>query len=599
VAAMLLPPEYSAFRCVITPVHRSFWRVPMRVSFLIWLTLLATLAFREPAYAQEGEAPPPVMLQPHLAMQLPGVPAGEQQTVGVVSMAQPASTTSPPSDIIFSNAAPVANAADKPADSTTGAGAANTLIAGASDSSAVPPLTQPAATPITTPPPQGPALLRFLKSYTGGASATPLIPSPPRRGAPPALDPVFPSTEFLGVASQLPIGVPDAGAQYPLEKYLWRHCPELKKLRIRIYGWNDAGMAMVDTSRRSNFPESYLQVPRQPVMNQQITRIERVPDTVQKEHMDWGFRATSLWGQDYRFTTALGFASDQLLSDNRLYGWDPVELYGTLYIPKVAQGMVVKVGRFISPPDIEAQLAPDNYLYSHSLMFTFDAYTYTGVNTTIQLNNQWAVTGGFHAGNDMAPWSKGAVPSGQFMLRWVAKNNKDSIYGGIPSINNGYYRMTGQHTNLNQANITWTHVFNKRVHTMTEAYFIYERDALAGGTVINGPPRFFFKGVGPGRFLPGLSSSIGAVNYTNFKITNKDYISIRPLDYLDDCRGAMTGFSTPYMSWTIGWAHRFSDTLMIRPEIRGESALRKGVNPYDNGTKHGQFTIACDMIQRF
>jgi hypothetical protein len=35
--------------------------------------------------------------------------------------------------------------------------------------------------------------------------------------------------------------------------------------------------------------------------------------------------------------------------------------YGLMYVPNVAQGMVIKFGRYISPPDIEAQLAPDNY----------------------------------------------------------------------------------------------------------------------------------------------------------------------------------------------------------------------------------------------
>ncbi len=58
-----------------------------------------------------------------------------------------------------------------------------------------------------------------------------------------------------------------------------------------------------------------------------------------------------------------------------------MEAYGLIYIPNVAQGMVIKFGRYISPPDIEAQLALDNYLYTHSLMFTFDCYTQTGTHT--------------------------------------------------------------------------------------------------------------------------------------------------------------------------------------------------------------------------
>lgn len=36
-----------------------------------------------------------------------------------------------------------------------------------------------------------------------------------------------------------------------------------------------------------------------------------------------------------------------------------------LYILNVAQGLVLRLGRYISVPDIEAQLAPNSYMYSH------------------------------------------------------------------------------------------------------------------------------------------------------------------------------------------------------------------------------------------
>ena len=54
----------------------------------------------------------------------------------------------------------------------------------------------------------------------------------------------------------------------------------------------------------------------------------------------------------------------------------PAELFTPdfqFYFPKVAQGMVLTLGRFISPADIEAQLAPQNLLFTHSVFFDFDA----------------------------------------------------------------------------------------------------------------------------------------------------------------------------------------------------------------------------------
>src|SRR5262245_22305480 len=72
--------------------------------------------------------------------------------------------------------------------------------------------------------------------------------------------------------------------------------------------------------------------------------------------------------------------------------------------------MVIKIGRYISPPDIEAQLAPDNYLFTHSLMFTYDCYTQTGVNAAVKLNNSFTVLFGIHAGCDVAPGTLRRIP---------------------------------------------------------------------------------------------------------------------------------------------------------------------------------------------
>ncbi len=79
-----------------------------------------------------------------------------------------------------------------------------------------------------------------------------------------------------------------------------------------------------------------------------------------------------------------------------------MEFYGQVYVPWVAEGMVIKVGRFMSPADIEAQLAPNNYLVTHSVMFSYDPFTFTGAIAAIKRNPQWTIQLGVHGGNDMA-----------------------------------------------------------------------------------------------------------------------------------------------------------------------------------------------------
>jgi hypothetical protein len=259
--------------------------------------------------------------------------------------------------------------------------------------------------------------------------------------------------------------------------------------------------------------------------------------------------------------------------------------------------MMLKVGRYISPPDIEAQLAPDNYLFTHSLMFTVDCYTQTGVNAAIKLNDHWTVLFGIHAGDDIAPWNAAAHPTGMLMLRWVSKSNNDSLFGGIDSINNGKFKAG--HDNLQQSNLTWTHRFNNKgtILTTTEAYYIYQSHALVGGTVNNGPPKPWFALTGAGSPIQGNAPAIGIVNYTEVKLGKRDFLSLRPLDILVDRKGERTGFATTYESVTVGITHRFSELLSIRPEFRYEYAF--SARPWDNGLKNSQTMFAIDGIIRF
>ena len=363
-----------------------------------------------------------------------------------------------------------------------------------------------------------------------------------------------------------------------------------------MYGWVNAGFDL-STSNKSNIPESYAIVPNKLELDQAVVRFERLPDTVQKDHVDWGFRLTPMYGIDYRWTTAQGWFSGQLLNHNRLYGFDPVEAYGLVYTPNVAQGMVIKFGRYISPPDIEEQLAPDNYLYTHSLMFTFDCYTQTGINAAIKLNDQWSILFGIHAGDDIAPWNGAAHPTAMAMVRWASKANNDSLWGGIDSLNGGKFK--DGHDNLQQFNLTWTHRFNEAgtLLTSTEAYYIFQTHALIGGTVNNGPPHSWFQNVGPGALIPGNAPAFGVVNYTEWKFAKKDFLSLRPIDYIVDYKGERSGFATTMASWTVGVTHRFNDLVSVRPEVRYEYAF--SARPWDNGTRKGQLMFAMDALMRF
>ena len=173
---------------------------------------------------------------------------------------------------------------------------------------------------------------------------------------------------------------------------------------IQIYGWIDGGGNISSNSHHpnGNVPIAYAYIPNTVQLDQAVIYVERTPDTVQTDHVDWGFRLSAIYGENYRYTTAYGLASYQLLKDNHENGYDFPMVYGEMFIPNVAEGLMIRVGRYISIPDIEAQLAPNNYLYTHSLTYGYDNYTNEGIvaslaatkNITLQLGLVIGTDGG-------------------------------------------------------------------------------------------------------------------------------------------------------------------------------------------------------------
>jgi hypothetical protein len=428
-------------------------------------------------------------------------------------------------------------------------------------------------------------------------------PERPRRALPsPWSSPPFPGSEYQGYPI---IGVPPPDTVYPFMKAVYgANTPltdAIKDSRIMFSGWVTSS-GNWSTAKQSNVPASYWIVPNRYELDQLVFKLERYPDTVQTDHIDYGFRFVALYGLDYRYTTAGGWGSDQLLEHNLLYGWDPTEVYVNFYVPGFLGGTDIRIGRWIACPDIETQYAPDNYMGSHSILFTYDTYTQTGIMLTQKLNDQWMVQGVVHAGTDMAPWYKGSVFTGAAGVRWVSKSNNDAFYTWLNAINSAHFRHFEQygqplgHDNYNYLVTTWEHRFTQMIHTKTEAYFMWQYDAEVGGTPSAGPVKPFGGGGGDGVHLPGLSRAYGVLNYTMFGLSKADYITVRNEWYRDE-RGMRTGFAGTYTSHTIGLSHNFNSYFQVRPEI---GYYRNWNQPaFDNGNTRGIWLYGFDMTLRF
>jgi hypothetical protein len=370
---------------------------------------------------------------------------------------------------------------------------------------------------------------------------------------------------------------------------------------IQMYGWINPG-ANISTNSVTpggNFPAAYMYSPNTGTLDQAVLYIERVPDTVQTDHIDWGFRVSGIYGENYRYTTTFGIGSYQLLGHNLTNGWDMPMVWGELFIPQIAQGMLVRLGRFISIPDTEAQLAPNNYMYSHSLTYGYDNYTNHGLLTTTALTKNWFFTLGVVIGTDTAPWhmgqsvpnpfpnpvfpgntmrrDPGAMPSLTTGLRWQSDSGYDAIYVVADGINTG----TWGYNNLQWFGGTYYHKFNEQWHITFESYTLSQRNVLnaldpAGIVLNNGFPYTFANGFNfnapnlaicqnPTQ-LTCTARMFTALTYLNYKFTPLDNLSFRA-EFYNDMNGQRTTVKTRYFNPAIGWQHWFSPQIELRPEL--------------------------------
>jgi hypothetical protein len=457
----------------------------------------------------------------------------------------------------------------------------------------------PSPPQVTAPPPTGithttqPGFFRRLARYYHDdwfppPQPAPTAPTPQKRGLPSPLDsPPLPSSDW-GYGGSPDIGAPDSNS-YPLMTAI-----NGARSRSKIYGWIEPGVNG-STSSHTNAPEVYDQFPNSIQLDQFLIYVERLPDTVQTSHFDWGYHFTAVYGTDYRYFTAKGYFSQQLLKFNRQYGADlPIE-YVDLYFPHVAQGMNVRIGRFISVPGIEAQLAPNNYIFSHSILYFVDPFTDTGAIATIKLSPQWLVQAGVTDGHDVAPWTNDAQPSGTLCLNYTTKSVNDNVYACANGINDGDYGFD----NLQHFDVTWYHRFSKTVHIATESWYMYQhRVPNIAGRVAN--PITPELGTNGAWCHPGVqrctSPEYAVVNYLQKEFSPKLFLSFRS-EVVNDSRGQRTGYQTKYSENTLSVTRWIGTTIQLRPELRFEHSYDRPA--YDGGRTRSQFTAASDLIFHF
>ena len=374
----------------------------------------------------------------------------------------------------------------------------------------------------------------------------------------------------------------------------------LKENHVEIWGWVDAGFN-ISTSRgkSGNAPAGYDFNPNVGQLNQAVLYVERIPDTTQQDHLDWGFRVVNLYGTDYREVTMEGIFSKTLTTYNSLYGYTPANFYFDVYIPWIGQGSNIRVGRYTTLGDIEADLDYQNVFDSHSLYYTYDPFTQLGVVWSTRLTKNWMVQIGLNAGSDVAPWANDAKPTVTACLQWTSNSSWDTAYLCANGTNNANYGFN----NVNLYQFMYYHKITDRLWVATEDYYEYQNNVPTVSTI---------PGVNPAlipALIPGANGALcpppqttcmagvyAASLYVMYKLTDRDYIGMRS-EAFDDVRGQRTGFATLYTETTLGWVHWLTPSIEIRPEIRYDHSYNAAA--YSNGTKKDQFVFATDVLIKF
>jgi len=413
--------------------------------------------------------------------------------------------------------------------------------------------------------------------------------------------PPFPSATW-NIGGTSPLGYADSTTAPLMDAiYCGENGQKIKDSRIKLYGWISPSLNIsssathhdISSGRGGNYPAAFDAYPNQLSLSQAVINLERIPNTVQRSSVDYGFRVAGLFGTDYKYTVSNHLLSNQYLKDHKKYGFDPTLFYGEIYLPTIVKGANIRVGRYASIPDIETQFSPNNYNYSHSLLYTYGPYTREGVVSSIKLNKNWTAQFELSAGADITIFDKRSrkvTPGG--CLNWVSSSGNDSFYPCINGINNGKYAYNNPQILV----ASWYHKFNKKWHTATEAYYMWQRavpsvDDASAPIILGSNGAHCKAGDKTCR-----TSAFAGLNYLNYQLGSKDSLIFRN-EFFKDNRGQRTGYQTLYTSHLIGWNHWIGDVITLRPELRFDHSY--DVKAYDGGRKSSQYILATDMIIHF
>jgi hypothetical protein len=353
-------------------------------------------------------------------------------------------------------------------------------------------------------------------------------------------------------------------------------------------GWLDQGFTANpdDPANRFNGPVTFNDRSNEYQLNQLYLYAEREAYTG-GYGWDIGGRVDVFYGTDSRFTLARGLDDDW--SNQRFYGPSMPQLY----LDVAYNDLTVRMGHFYTILGYESVMAPENFFYSHAYTMQYgEPFTHTGLLAMYDLNDCWAVSGGFTRG-----WNN-----------WYDNNNDLDFLGGVTwtSWDEGtslaFAINTGNEDDAGVNNRTvYSLVFSKQLTDRME--WVLQHDlGNEEGVGLNGGEDARWYGINTYLFYEINRNWSFGVRYEWFN----DQQGTR-VDAANAAGGpprgmALNGVPTNWYEVTAGvrWTPR--NNLIVRSECRWDWCAPHGnaqIDPFDDGTKRRQFLWSIDAIVTF
>ncbi len=302
-----------------------------------------------------------------------------------------------------------------------------------------------------------------------------------------------------------------------------------------------------------------------------------------KNHVNFGFKMEWMYGKDARFIHSNGLFDHYADDGARNEEFDLTQAYGEVGL-NVGNGLLLTIGKFVTPIGLEVINPTGNALYSHSFLFNFAIpFTHSGVMAKYDFNDHLSLTGGVVRGWDQSLEDNNDDPSyiASLAYKWQRGDSKPidiiltAITGPEQTDTNGNWRTLVDVIVKTQVSDQLTLALN--------GDWGYEEDA-----------ELTDEGTPTGR----QAQWYGVAAYATYKVDDMWSITARG-EWFND-HDNTRGIGTNVYEATLGVAIRpfhndqFGSNLLIRPEVRydySEQGLFDGQND--------QITAAVDAIFTF